>query len=179
MRSASSWILTAALAAVSIPAVAAVKIGAITPAFVGRAFDGSMLDLAALRGKVVLVHVWASWCPPCRAEMPVLDAFARAHPKEVAVVALSIDARRDLPRARQIMAAFSYRAAAREDARIDDFGPPPSLPITYLINRAGVVRQAFTPRQGLITRERLEAALASLEAGDDEGHSAQGTGASL
>jgi hypothetical protein len=62
------------------------------------------------------------------------------------------------------MAAFSYPAAAREDARTDGFGPPPSLPITWLIDPRGVVREVFAPRHGLITRERLEAALADLGA---------------
>jgi thiol-disulfide isomerase/thioredoxin len=156
-------LLAAALLAGAGAALASAKVGAPAPAFVGPAFDGSTIDLDRLRGKVVLVHVWASWCPPCRAEMPVLDTFARAHPKEVAVVALSVDARRDLPKARQIMAAFSYPAAAREDARIDGFGPPPSLPITWLIDPRGLVREAFTPHQGLMTRERLEAALAGLD----------------
>ncbi|HWF01755.1 MAG TPA: TlpA disulfide reductase family protein [Caulobacteraceae bacterium] len=162
-RTAFCALLSALLVAGAGASLAAVKIGAPAPAFVGPDFEGVTLDLAALRGKVVVVHVWASWCPPCRAEMPALDAFARAHPADVAVVALSADSRRDLPKARQIMTAFSYRAASREQARLDGFGPPPSLPVTWLIDRRGVVREAFSPAHGLLTRQRLETALAGLE----------------
>jgi thiol-disulfide isomerase/thioredoxin len=82
-----------------------VKVGATAPAFVGPAFDGATIDLADLRCKLVLAHAWAIWRPPCRAEMPALDAFARAHPETVAVLALSEDTRRDL-------AGFRLRKAA-------------------------------------------------------------------
>jgi thiol-disulfide isomerase/thioredoxin len=61
------------------------------PSFVLRALNGPALDLGALRGKVVIVHFFATWCEPCREELPALQRLvARAGEERVAVVAVSV-----------------------------------------------------------------------------------------
>src|SRR4030095_8480354 len=52
---------------------------------------GGALDLASLRGKVVLVNFWATWCPACRTELPILDRLAESGLAELAVVAITTD----------------------------------------------------------------------------------------
>ena len=74
----------------------------------------------ALKGKVVVVNVWATWCGPCRAEMPMLDAFYRAHRSQgLALIGLSADRSRDLAEVRKVMAAFAYPAGLLSQATID------------------------------------------------------------
>jgi len=51
-------------------------------AFVATTRDGKSFDLSALRGKVVILNFWATWCPACRDEMPALEAVWRQHSKE-------------------------------------------------------------------------------------------------
>jgi len=63
------------------------------PATPVRALDGTSSDLGRFRGKVVVLNFWATWCAPCVAEMPALDRLmAASDPRELAVVAVSIDA---------------------------------------------------------------------------------------
>ena len=62
------------------------------PALMLERIDGKMIALNALRGKAVLVNFWATWCPPCRRELPLLDGLRRTMPEQsLEIVAISID----------------------------------------------------------------------------------------
>jgi thiol-disulfide isomerase/thioredoxin len=65
--------------------------------------NGRPVDVAAFRGKVVVVNLWATWCAPCVAEMPTLAALQRAYPDTVAVVTVSMDVEERLPNARSFI----------------------------------------------------------------------------
>jgi peroxiredoxin len=60
------------------------------------AIDGSTIDLATLRGKVVLLDFWATWCPPCRDEVPnVVAAYNKYHSQGFEILGISLDQSRD------------------------------------------------------------------------------------
>jgi peroxiredoxin len=142
---------------------AAAKPGDKAPALVLPTIDGRTLDLAALKGKVVVVNYWATWCPPCRSEMPALDAWYRARRGEgVEVIGVSADKPRDRDAVKTVMQPFAYPAGLEADAKADGFGRPLALPITYVIDRKGVVRAVFTPQNGALNGATLDRLTAPL-----------------
>lgn len=71
-------------------------VGQEAPDFSLKDLKGSTIRLAELRGKVVIVNFWATWCIPCREEMPLLQEFAQANSQEVVVLGIDLDEPQDL-----------------------------------------------------------------------------------
>ncbi len=154
------WRLTVAGAA---PAVgqSGTVIGQPAPALLARQFDGQVIDLAALRGQVVVLNFWASWCTPCRAEMPLLDALAREYrDRGVTVIGLSADDRHDRRDALKAANGFHYRLGMLSDAATNEFGPPREIPLTYIIGRDGAIKAILRANQGAVSAEQLRAVVA-------------------
>jgi peroxiredoxin len=139
-------------------------VGQPAPALIVPELDGHELDLAKLRGKVVLVNVWATWCSPCRLEMPTLNAFyQRFHSRGLVLLGLSIDEAADTGEVRKVMRQFSYPGALASAARVNGFGQPIAVPVTYVIDAHGVIRaqlQAEGPSG--VSRRALEQAVLPL-----------------
>jgi len=122
-------------------AAATPEMNAAAPALVITMLDGRTFDLAKLRGKVVLVNYWATWCAPCRKEMPKLDAFyKRYHDRGLEIISISIDFDRDLDKARRMAQGVSYPTALAKSISDDGFGIPKGVPITWIIDRDGKIR---------------------------------------
>jgi len=122
-------------------AFAAPAIDKPAPELVVKVLDGETFDLAALRGKVVLVNYWATWCAPCRKDMPKLDAFYRRyHRQNLEMIGISVDRDADLKKVRKVMATLAYPVALLKGISVDGFGPPDGVPITWIIDSDGKVR---------------------------------------
>ena len=166
MRRALQWslIVIAAVVLANAPrAHADSELGQPAPALVIEELNGNTFDLAAQRGKVTIVNFWATWCPPCRKEMPALDAFYRRyHAQGLEMIGLSADRPHDRSEVIKVMQSFSYPAAMVDDAKSDGFGDPSALPVTYVVDRNGVVRAKLTPDQTPVTEKSLSAAVLPL-----------------
>jgi cytochrome c biogenesis protein CcmG, thiol:disulfide interchange protein DsbE len=117
-------------------------VGQPAPPIDATLLDGSHFSLADARGKVVVLNVWATWCGPCRTEMPALEAFYRAHRNDgLVVIAISADDRSDVDKVRAVMRDFSYPAAMARDAKIGGYGRLWRVPLTFVIDRDGILRR--------------------------------------
>lgn len=133
------------------------------PPLVLATLAGSTFDLAQHREHVVLVNFWASWCAPCRDEMPLLQRYLDRHGGEgLELIGVSIDRRGDRRDVEQAMKPFSYPAALADGAKSNGFGAPRALPMTYVVDRAGVLRAVLVPGQGGLTEAALDAAILPL-----------------
>jgi cytochrome c biogenesis protein CcmG, thiol:disulfide interchange protein DsbE len=143
-RSVVTLLTAAALCASWLAHATGMQIGQPAPPMLAIGLDGRTFDLGAQHGKVVLVNFWATWCVPCRKEMPLLDAFYRQHRDAgLALIGISVDRPDRRPRVLKVMTAFAYAAAMLSDVTTKDFDPPDGVPSTFVVDRNGVVRDRF------------------------------------
>jgi thiol-disulfide isomerase/thioredoxin len=125
---------------------------------------GARLQLSDLRGKVVLLDFWASWCGPCATQSAILERVAQAHPADVVVVGINLD---DEPEVAQRYAAgkgLSYPIVTDQQGDAQRAYGVTNLPSLVLVDaRGNVVRYL----QGLVSQSELERAIrdASREPG--------------
>ena len=116
-------------------------------------FDGKPLSLDALRGKVVLVNFWATWCPYCRHEMPAMEKFYQDYRgKGFEIVALSQDD--DAAKVREFLEEEAYHfPVAMAGGAGAEFGGVDRLPTSFVIDKNGKVRHKVS---GQVHYGRLE-----------------------
>jgi cytochrome c biogenesis protein CcmG, thiol:disulfide interchange protein DsbE len=129
------------------------------PDFELTASDGRVVRLKDLRGKVVLLNFWATWCPPCKAEMPDLNALHRKYGAERDFVVLGVN---DMESAADVAAfaqqeGITFPLLPDPDGRvIKDLFDVRYLPTSMIIDRDGNIRDTW---RGQIAREAMLARL--------------------
>lgn len=118
-------------------------LGRPAPDFTASRLDGGAFRLSSLRGRVVVLDVWAAWCVGCEKDLPLLDEMAiRLSDSDVEVVAVSLDEER--ARLEPIVASRSWRMTVLHDpsGRVGDIYQPSKMPAVFIIDREGTVRSA-------------------------------------
>lgn len=150
-------------------------VGRPAPEIVVERLNGKSLSLSSLRGKVVLLDVWASWCGPCKQELPMLDAIAgRLRGQGVEVLAVSVDQQREnVVKFMESRAHWSLTVAHDPRGAIADTFQPDKMPTSYVIDRAGIIRHVnsgFEPADAPVIERRLAELAAGRNADGDGGH---------
>lgn len=141
-------------------------VGAAAPRYTGKTIDGEYIQLEDFRGKVVLLNMWATWCEPCKKELPELASLHRRHASRgFSVVGVSVDKPQALGKVRQLVGQFGidypivFDPSGEAVATFELTGYPTS----FLLGRDGKIRWR---RNGIIKPQdqelgaEIEAALA-------------------
>lgn len=127
------------------------NIGKAAPEFVMS--DGvQTVDLAKLRGKVVVLNLWATWCAPCVEELPSLLAMQRMNPS-IAVVAVSTDQDDEVYRKFLVRHQVDVMTVRDADQRVNAMYGTVQIPETYIIDRQGILRRKFIGAQDWTGKE--------------------------
>jgi cytochrome c biogenesis protein CcmG, thiol:disulfide interchange protein DsbE len=114
------------------------------PDFELNTMQGNSVQLSALRGKPVLLSLWASWCPPCKAEMPAFEKVYRQYANQgFTVVAVNASNQDSLEDAQAFVQAngLTFPILLDTDGRVSQLYELRSLPTTFFIGRDGVIRE--------------------------------------
>jgi len=130
----------------------AIEIGKAVPSYATVSLDGDSVSLADVRGRVVLVNIWATWCHPCREEIPQLAALhERFRERGFSVIGVSVDTDGTDDAIRAFMRDYPmpFPVWRDPDERISSLFLALGVPATFLIDAQGILRWRKT---GPITR---------------------------
>ena len=137
-----------------------VNVGDLAPDFTLIDLDGNQLSLSDFRGKMVFINFWATWCPPCRAEMPEMEAIHQEYKAEDVIV-IGVDILESEDKVRQFIEHGGYSwtfvidatGAVAADYNIN------VIPTSYFIDEEGIIRAVDF---GAMTKRTIEARLAEM-----------------
>lgn len=125
------------------------------PAWELKDVNGKAIHSADFQGKVVILDFWATWCPPCRAEIPGFIELQKRHEKDgLVVIGISLD-RGDPAGVKSFLKknGVNYPVAFGTEAMVRAFGNIESIPTTFILDRAGRI---VTKQEGFADKEEFE-----------------------
>jgi thiol-disulfide isomerase/thioredoxin len=141
-------------------AAVGINVGEIAPDFTLLDLEGKEVRLGEFRGKVVFVNFWATWCPPCRAEMPDIESLYQEH-KDKGLVVIGIDISESEATVRQFVqrGGYSWTFVLDSDGAVAASYNIRAIPTSFFIDREGVIQAVNI---GAMTKKGMEATLAEV-----------------
>lgn len=141
MRTALSLLLCAAFLIGAAAAAAAPEINAPAPALKGRLFSGESFDLSHMRGKVVLVNYYSSYCKHCAYEIGNVETYLEDNAdKGLVVIYIGVDRPEDRDRVERMVGIYNLEGIMVQDLEANGFGEQYRTPTAFMIDRKGIVR---------------------------------------
>jgi len=159
MRSSLSALLLAGLLAWPLAGQAdGPKVGRPAPPLSLHTLDGRTISTDSLRGQVVILTFWASWCEPCRAELPLLSTYAARHAGEgLTVLGFSLDEPDQLEAVRRTAQPLGFPNGLLGDPWVPGYGRIWKLPVSFTVDRQGrLADNSWNDERPDWTAERLE-----------------------
>lgn len=140
MRVISLVIATASLALAAIAHASAPVVGQLAPDFKAKTIDGKVVTLASLRGQVVLINFWATWCVPCKHELPLIDGYYRLTRDDgFTVLAVTTEDSLQMYQLAPLAKLLSFPLVKSFHG---PYAPLTGVPTNYIIGRDGILRYA-------------------------------------
>src|SRR5215472_11753174 len=136
----------------------------VAPGFELKDLEGKPVSLEEAKGKVVLLNFWATWCGPCRAEIPDLVDLQKRYREKLEIIALATE-EDDADQVRRFVlhSGINYRVAMAPDDVVRDYGGVAALPTSFVIDREGRVVQKHVGLNDPTIYERELRAMLGLE----------------
>jgi cytochrome c biogenesis protein CcmG/thiol:disulfide interchange protein DsbE len=154
------WLAGSSLLSVS--PVLAIEPGAKAPGFSLSSFKGENVSLDSLKGKVVYVDFWATWCGPCRMSLPWMDGIQKKYAASGLVI-LAVNEDLKTEDAKKVVDALnpSFTPLIDNKGTVAGIFSPPTMPSSFLIDRQGVVRMVH-PGFKEVDQAQLDSEIAKL-----------------
>lgn len=130
------------------------EVGRPAPDFTLPDLDGRRVRLSDLRGKAVLINFWATWCPPCREEMPQIEAFYRRYRDRTEVLGIDVGESAEQVRAFLDNNPYSWHFLLDTNFQVTDRYRVFAIPTSYFIDKDGIIRGLY---MGAVNAERIRA----------------------
>lgn len=131
---------------------AGIDIGLMAPTFTLKNLAGEKVDLKEYKGRKIMINFWATWCPPCKEEMPAMEKFYKNHSEEIEILAINLDPQNDVK-------AFAEKNKLSFPILLDESGTTQqiyqiiSIPTTFIIDEDGVILRKHI---GSMSYEQME-----------------------
>ncbi len=139
-------------------ATVGVNVGDLAPDFTLTDLEGNQVSLSDFRGKAVFINFWATWCPPCRAEMPEIEAVYQEY-KDKNVVVVGVDILETEDKVRQFVerGGYSWIFVIDTTGEVTNNYGIAAIPTSFFIDRDGIIKAVNI---GAMTKRAMEAKLA-------------------